>query len=74
MYEVELRCDFGTLLLLLLPPGPLAHKGVARSAPSTLDTRIGDARPDGLVTCIGCGTWVAGEPADRRPGGPVRGK
>lgn len=69
--EVELRCDFG-VLFPLLAPGPLVHKGIARPTPSTWSTRIGDAGPDGLVTCIGCGTWIAGESGDRKPLAQVR--
>ena len=63
--EVELRCDFGALVILLAL-GPLVHKGVARPTPSVWVTRIGDSGPDGLFTCICCGIWVAGEPGDRK--------
>lgn len=67
MNEVELRCDFRALLLLLAP-GPLAHKGTARPTPNTRATRIGDTGSNGLVTCIGCSTGVAGKTGDKTIG------
>lgn len=52
--------------LLLLVVGPLVPKCVARPAPSTWATGIRDTGPSGLVTCIGCGAGVGGEPVGRK--------
>ena len=60
---MKLGCDFGALLLL--PSMPLAHKGIARPTPRVWDTRVGDTGSNGLVTCIGCGAWVAGKPENK---------
>lgn len=49
----------------LLAPGGLARKGAAGPTTGTGPTRgtgIDDAGPNGLVTRVGCGTGVAGQP------------
>lgn len=59
------RWPFCLHAILLLAPGYLAPKGIAGPAAGAWATRgagIGDAGPDGLVTCVGRGAGVAWQP------------